>query len=304
MRSSRGWRTRIGKRVDVRMARRKSIGFAPSKSFWVTGPGPNSSLLLAHFAIARRLVSASDSIPFKWQIPLFNSVTVIPAEIARDWIDFRWKGDAPCPTIRHSVFVRAGRKPHLVEGTIMSRNAMNGQARGPGDCQAAGRRCARASAARRSSRFFGFIISAVCLGGLQAQPALSSSEARSFLSPQTSQNTTSSSNVSRRLWQISLLTLAGANAMDVQSTLGKRELNPALAGSSGTLGAQGILLKSALTGGIIGIEYLITRGRSQGPFRDQPRSKLYRALAMINFVSTGVLTGVAIHNYTVPRTQP
>lgn len=176
----------------------------------------------------------------------------------------------------------------------MSRDAMNGQQQGRGDCQAA----------RRKSRFFGFVISAVCLGGLQAQPALPSPEARNFLNPRTGQTTTSSSNVSKRLWQISLITLAGANAMDIQSTLGKRELNPALAGSSGTLGAQGILLKSALAGGIMGIEYLIVRGHSQGVFSDQPRSKLYRALATINFVSTGVLTGVAIHNYTVPRTQP
>lgn len=108
---------------------------------------------------------------------------------------------------------------------------------------------------------------------------------------------------SKRLWRISLVTLSVANAVDVHSSLGKHELNSTLASPSGTLGAQGILIKSALQGGLMGIEYLVTRSRSSGSLSARPRSKLFRTLAIINFASTGVITGIAIHNYTVPRAR-
>ncbi|MBZ5579271.1 MAG: hypothetical protein LAP40_22135 [Acidobacteriia bacterium] len=108
----------------------------------------------------------------------------------------------------------------------------------------------------------------------------------------------------KRLWKVSLVTLSVANILDVQSSLGKHELNSALSSSSGTLGTQGILLKSVLQGGLMGIEYLVTRGHSQGSLVERPRSKLYRTLAIINFASTGVFTGIAIHNYTVPSGRP
>jgi hypothetical protein len=107
----------------------------------------------------------------------------------------------------------------------------------------------------------------------------------------------------KRLWQISVVTLSVANVLDVQSSLGKRELNPALAGSSGTLGTQGILLKAALQGGLIGVEYLLTRSRSHGVLEERPRSRLYRSLAIVNFAATGAFAGIAAHNYTVPATR-
>ena len=79
----------------------------------------------------------------------------------------------------------------------------------------------------------------------------------------------------KTVWKLSLTTLAVANAMDVQSSWGKHELNSNLSGPTGTFGKQGALLKLGMQGGLFGIEYLITRGH--------PTGKMYRALAIVNF---------------------
>lgn len=95
------------------------------------------------------------------------------------------------------------------------------------------------------------------------------------------------------LWRASLTSLAVANAMDVHSSWGKHELNPILSNSRATFGGQGALLKLAFQGGLMGAEYLLTRGR--------PSGKLYRALAFINFGASAGIASVAVHNYTVSR---
>jgi hypothetical protein len=87
--------------------------------------------------------------------------------------------------------------------------------------------------------------------------------------------------------------LSVANALDVHSSWGKHELNSTLAGPGGNFGKQGALLKLGFQGGLLGVEYLITRGH--------PSGKVYRALSFINFGAAGVIGGVAAHNYTVPR---
>jgi hypothetical protein len=97
----------------------------------------------------------------------------------------------------------------------------------------------------------------------------------------------------KSLWRASLVTLAAANALDVHSSWGKHELNGTLAGSDGRFGGQGALLKLGVVGGFVGIEYLLTRRH--------PNGKLYRALSFINFGAAAVTSGVAVHNYTVPR---
>ena len=96
-----------------------------------------------------------------------------------------------------------------------------------------------------------------------------------------------------KLWMASVTALAVANVLDVHSSWGKHELNATLAGPSGNFGTQGALLKLGLQGGLIGVEYLISRGH--------PSKKLYRALTIINFGAAGVMGGVAAHNYTIPR---
>ncbi|MGO9256235.1 MAG: hypothetical protein ACLQU1_08040 [Bryobacteraceae bacterium] len=95
----------------------------------------------------------------------------------------------------------------------------------------------------------------------------------------------------KNLWRISLTTLAVSNALDIQSSWGKHELNSTLASPSGNFGAQGALLKLGFQGGLVGIEYLLTR--------HHPSARLYRTLAIINFGASAGIAGVVAHNYTV-----
>jgi hypothetical protein len=136
-----------------------------------------------------------------------------------------------------------------------------------------------------------------------AQQLLPSPAAAAVDTPVVSRIAKPSDTSARRLWQLSVVTLSVANVLDVQSSLGKHELNPALSGTSGTLGTQGILLKTALQGGLIGIEYFLTRSCSHGVLQERPRSRLYRSLAIVNFAATGAFAGVAAHNYTVPQSR-
>jgi hypothetical protein len=96
-----------------------------------------------------------------------------------------------------------------------------------------------------------------------------------------------------KLWQASITALTAANVMDVHSSWGKHELNSTLAGQSGNFGKEGALIKLGFQGGLIGFEYLITRGH--------PSHKLYRVLSVVNFGVSATIGGVAAHNYTVPR---
>lgn len=97
----------------------------------------------------------------------------------------------------------------------------------------------------------------------------------------------------KKLWLWSVTSLAVANTLDVQSSWGKHELNPALTGPAGNFGRDGLLLKAALQGGLVGLEYLITRGH--------PNPRIFRALSILNFGVAAGITGVAAHNYTIPR---
>jgi hypothetical protein len=98
---------------------------------------------------------------------------------------------------------------------------------------------------------------------------------------------------SQTLWRVSLAALAAANAMDLQSSWGKHELNPTLSGPTGTFGGQSALIKLSLQGGLMGVEYLLTRGH--------PSRKLYRVLSVIDFGAAGATAAIAAHNYTIPR---
>src|ERR1035438_1126207 len=90
---------------------------------------------------------------------------------------------------------------------------------------------------------------------------------------------------SKTLWRVSLASLAVANAMDLQSSWRKHELNPTLSGPTGTFGGQGALIKLGLQGGLMGVEYFLARGR--------PSRKLYRALSVINFGAAGATRATA-----------
>jgi hypothetical protein len=95
----------------------------------------------------------------------------------------------------------------------------------------------------------------------------------------------------RNLWKVSLGALAAAHVLDIQSSWGKRELNPNLAGSAGTFGTRGTALKVGMQSGLVMVECLVLR-RASG-------AKPHRALAVLNFVAAGVIGGVAARNYGV-----
>ena len=96
-----------------------------------------------------------------------------------------------------------------------------------------------------------------------------------------------------KLWRTSVAALAVANALDIQSSWGKYELNKTLAERNGTFGRDSAVIKLALQGGLLGFEYLITRGH--------PNRRLYMLLSVVNFGAAGTIGSVAGHNYTVPR---
>lgn len=98
-------------------------------------------------------------------------------------------------------------------------------------------------------------------------------------------------NSGMTLWRASVAALAVTNIMDAKSSWGKRELNPALAGSGGTFGARGALLKAGIVGGAVALQFLI--------LRHGPSKSLCRALAAINFGGAGLVGSAAVRNWSV-----
>ena len=97
----------------------------------------------------------------------------------------------------------------------------------------------------------------------------------------------------KALWKASLASIEAAQAMDMHSSWGKHELNSTLSDAGGKFGTQGALIKLALQGSVMSLEYLVTRGH--------PSKRLYRALSVINFGAAATTAAVASHNYTIPR---
>lgn len=99
-------------------------------------------------------------------------------------------------------------------------------------------------------------------------------------------------NLGASLWKLSLAALTTANVVDIRSSWSKRELNPVLAPSSGAFGWHAALVKGAITGALVGVEFLATRGHR--------RPSLYRILSIANFSSAAAVGAVATHNYLLP----
>jgi hypothetical protein len=98
---------------------------------------------------------------------------------------------------------------------------------------------------------------------------------------------TSDRHDGQRLWNASVLALAAANAVDSHSSWGKRELNPALRGANGTFGANSVMVKAGIMGGLVAFERFV--------LRRNPR--LYRGAALINFSIAAGYGAVATRNY-------
>jgi hypothetical protein len=91
------------------------------------------------------------------------------------------------------------------------------------------------------------------------------------------------------LYGFSVASVLGANGMDIASSYGKQEANPLLRGSNGTFDARSVMLKSALVGGLQVSSYLVTRRRPE----------LRKRVLIMNFVTSAILAGIAVHNFGV-----
>lgn len=95
---------------------------------------------------------------------------------------------------------------------------------------------------------------------------------------------------SEKLWRVSLITLAAANALDTRSSWGKCEGNAFIAGGNGRFDGRSAAVKGGLLLGVIWIEHIMGRRN--------PR--LYRFFAIANFSAGGGVAAVAGRNYTIP----
>ena len=96
----------------------------------------------------------------------------------------------------------------------------------------------------------------------------------------------------RAVWRVSQVLLAGANAADAASSWGKAEANPLVrTGSSFGYGSLAIKM-GALAGGLTMQHFAMHKDAKQA-----------RLMATANVAVSGVLAGVAVHNFRVPRGQ-
>lgn len=92
-----------------------------------------------------------------------------------------------------------------------------------------------------------------------------------------------------KLWKISVAMLGAVTIADMQSSAGRQEANPFLASSSGQFNAQGMALKSALVGGVVGAQWLL--------LRHNPHAAKYAAGA--NFAMTAITGAAVVHNHMI-----
>lgn len=67
----------------------------------------------------------------------------------------------------------------------------------------------------------------------------------------------------KKLWRISAAVLGAVTIADVQSSFGRREMNPLLQSSGGRFGSQGIAIKGAIVGATLGTQWLLMRKNPQ-----------------------------------------
>jgi hypothetical protein len=95
-----------------------------------------------------------------------------------------------------------------------------------------------------------------------------------------------------RLWNWSIVALAGANAADIGTSLGRHELNPLLAGRNGRIDTgRAVEIKGALVGGLVLTEWLLHRRHPE----------VVKPFAFVNFAAAGAFGAVAAHNASLPK---
>jgi hypothetical protein len=91
----------------------------------------------------------------------------------------------------------------------------------------------------------------------------------------------------RKLWKVSVAVLGAATIADVQSSLGRVELNPYLASSNGLFNGRSAALKGASVSAMVGVQWLM--------LRHNPRASKYAAGA--NFAASAITGAVVVHNH-------
>ncbi|MFN7932696.1 MAG: hypothetical protein U0R19_05175 [Bryobacteraceae bacterium] len=92
-------------------------------------------------------------------------------------------------------------------------------------------------------------------------------------------------------WKVSAVALAAATSVDAHSSWGRVEANPVLAGPNGRFGSQGVALKTLITGGVLGAQYMM--------MKNHPKAERYGTWT--NFVLAGALGSAAAYNYNLHR---
>ena len=87
----------------------------------------------------------------------------------------------------------------------------------------------------------------------------------------------------RKLWKISAAILGAVTIADVQSSMGRRELNPMLRNADGRFATRGVSIKAIIVGGALVGQYLM--------LRKQPEASSWAAGA--NFAAAAA-TGVVV----------
>jgi hypothetical protein len=90
-----------------------------------------------------------------------------------------------------------------------------------------------------------------------------------------------------KLWKVSAAVLSAVTIADMQSSVGRMEGNPLLAGSNGRFTGRGMALKGAGVGAMLGVQWVM--------LRRNPQAAKYAAGA--NFAAAALTGTVVVHNH-------
>lgn len=90
----------------------------------------------------------------------------------------------------------------------------------------------------------------------------------------------------KRRWWVSVAAVAAASVMDMQSSWGRREVNPILRGPDGRFGARGAVVKSSMVGVSWGLQLLLL----------ERKPRMSSAFSGANLGLAAWMAGVAVRN--------
>jgi hypothetical protein len=100
----------------------------------------------------------------------------------------------------------------------------------------------------------------------------------------------------KKRWLLSCAALVAVNVLDVHSSRGLGEANPLFRDASGRFATRkAVLIKGALTGGFIALQY--------GVMRTDSNKNYFKPFTVANTVAAGGLGAVVIRNYSLPAPQ-